>query len=174
MLYFVQTFNTYSPKNRACKKLIDFVKKFERALIKDELSLDTLKEEIRIKVDAINAEHPKLKKIHFSVGNIAGGVQRIDASVDNMGCSDYVFFMDICRVRSIYQFSELVAVANKKIVTPGICRICGCTENDPCFHPAHGTCWWADDEHTICSHCTDSRIKDDPATEHCINSKSIS
>ena len=61
MLYFVQTFNTYSPKNRACKKLIDFVQKFERVLIKDELSRDTLKEEIRIKVDEINAEHPKLK-----------------------------------------------------------------------------------------------------------------
>ena len=47
MLYFVQTFNTYSPKNRACKKLIDFVQKFERVLVKDEVSLDALKEEIR-------------------------------------------------------------------------------------------------------------------------------
>ena len=37
MLYFVQTFNTYSPKNRACKKLIDFVQKFERVLIKEVL-----------------------------------------------------------------------------------------------------------------------------------------
>lgn len=171
MLYFVQTFNTYSPKNRACKKLIDFVKKFERALIKDELSLDALKEEIRIQIDEINAEHPKLKKIRFSAGNITDGVQRIDASVDNMGCSDYVFFMDICRVRSVYQFLERISVVKKEIVTPGICRICGCTENDPCFHPVHGTCWWADDEHTICSHCTDSRIKDDPETRHCINSK---
>lgn len=62
MLYFVQTFNTYSPKNRACKKLIDFVQKFERVLVKDEVSLDALKEEIRIKIDGINAEHPKLKK----------------------------------------------------------------------------------------------------------------
>ena len=85
MLYFVQTFNTYSLKNRACKKLIDFVQKFERVLIKDELSLDTLKEEIRIKVDEINAEHPKLKKLRFSAGNITGGVQRIDATVETWG-----------------------------------------------------------------------------------------
>ena len=150
MLYFVQTFNTYSPKNRACKKLIDFVQKFERVLVKDEVSLDALR---------------------FSASNIGGRVQRIDASVDNMGCSDYVFFMDICRVRSIYQFSERAATAKKEIVTPGICRVCGCTENDPCFHPDYGTCWWGDDGHTICSHCADSNIKDDSATEHCINSK---
>ncbi len=171
MLYFVQTFNTYSPKNRACKKLLDFVQKFERVLIKDELSLDVLKEEIRIKVDEINAEHPKLKRIRFSASNIGGGLQRVEASVDNMGCSDYVFFMDICRVRSIYQFSEGLAAANREIGTPGICRVCGCTENNPCFHPDYGTCWWADDEHTICSHCADSKIKDDPATEHCVNSR---
>lgn len=171
MLYFVQTFNTYSPKKRACKKLIDFVQKFERVLVKDEVSLDALKEEIRIKIDGINAEHPKLKKIRFSASNIGGRVQRIDASVDNMGCSDYVFFMDICRVRGIYQFSERAATAKKEIVTPGICRVCGCTEYDPCFHPDYGTCWWGDDGHTICSHCADSNIKDDSATEHCINSK---
>lgn len=142
MLYFVQTFNTYSPKNRACKKLIDFVQKFERVLIKDELSLDTLKEEIRIKVDEINAEHPKLKKLRFSAGNITGGMQRIDATVDNMGCPDYVFFMDICRIRSIYQFSERIDAGEKEIVI----------------------------RRTVCA---DSRIKDDPATEQCINSKRI-
>lgn len=48
MMYFVQTFNTYSPKNRACKELLDFVQKFERVLIKDELSLDAMIEEIRL------------------------------------------------------------------------------------------------------------------------------
>jgi hypothetical protein len=167
MLYFVQTFNTYSPKNRACKKLIDFVQKFERVLIKDELSLDALKEEIRIKVDEINAEHPKLKKIRFSASNIGGGAQRIDASVDNMGCSDYVFFMDICRIRSIYQFSERIAAAKKEIVTSGICRVCGCTENNPYFNPKG----WVDDERTLCSRCADTGIKNDSETENCVNSK---
>ena len=52
----------------------------------------------------------------------------------------------------------------------GVCKICGCTDNDPCFHPEHGTCWWADDSHELCSHCADEKIYNDPATKHCINS----
>lgn len=62
MMYFVQTFNTYSPKNRACKELLDFVQKFERVLIKDELSLDAMIEEIRLGTQEINEKYPKLKR----------------------------------------------------------------------------------------------------------------
>lgn len=52
----------------------------------------------------------------------------------------------------------------------GVCRICGCTEDDPCYNPIHGYCWWADSTRTICSHCADSSIADDPHTVHCVNS----
>lgn len=52
----------------------------------------------------------------------------------------------------------------------GVCKICGCTENDPCYHPDYGTCWWVDDTHELCSHCADPEIAEDPATVHCINS----
>jgi hypothetical protein len=52
----------------------------------------------------------------------------------------------------------------------GVCKICGCTDNDPCHNPAHGNCWWVDDSHELCSHCADKTIADDPATQHCINS----
>jgi hypothetical protein len=170
MMFFVESLQTYSPKNKACKKLLEYVGKYKYVLIKDEISLDALKEELRIKVDEINAEYPKLKKkICFSAGNIGGEVQRIDASVDNMGCSDYVFFMDICRVRSVYQFSEKISAPQKAIEVPGVCRDCGCKEDDPCYHPDYGTCWWSNEEHTLCSHCADKAIADDPCTEHCIN-----
>lgn len=54
----------------------------------------------------------------------------------------------------------------------GTCRICGCTDDDPCHNPNFGNCWWADDSHTICSHCADKTIADDPETRHCINSHS--
>ena len=53
----------------------------------------------------------------------------------------------------------------------GVCKVCGCTDNDPCHNPAHGNCWWVDDSHELCSHCADKTIADDPATQHCINSK---
>lgn len=31
------------------------------------------------------------------------------------------------------------------------CRVCGCTENDACYHPKGGSCWWV--EADLCSHC---------------------
>jgi len=54
----------------------------------------------------------------------------------------------------------------------GVCRICGCTEDDPCHNPNVGNCWWADESQTICSHCADKTIAEDPETKHCINSNS--
>lgn len=170
-MYFVYSLQPYSPKNRAWRELLEYVKQYEYVLIKDEISLDALIEELRMKVSEINTKYPKLKQIRFSSGKMAVGVQQIDASTDSMGCPDMIFFMNICRVHSVYQFSEKVTTPKKEISTPGICRICGCTENDPCFHPDYNTCWWADDEHTLCSHCAAPEIKDDPRTEHCINSK---
>ena len=50
----------------------------------------------------------------------------------------------------------------------GVCRYCGCTDNDPCYNPNYGNCWWVDKEHTICSHCADELIVNDEGTIHCI------
>lgn len=55
----------------------------------------------------------------------------------------------------------------------GVCKVCGCTDNDPCHNPEHGNCWWVDETHELCSHCADKSIADDPATQHCINSKGL-
>ena len=35
----------------------------------------------------------------------------------------------------------------------GVCRKCGCTENNACYDKEMGTCWWVDDTKTLCSHC---------------------
>ena len=66
-------------------------------------------------------------------------------------------------------------VLKKSLPSPrGVCRVCGCTFSNPCYHPEHGFCWWADDTHTICSHCADPEIAEDERTEHCVNSKPTS
>ena len=57
----------------------------------------------------------------------------------------------------------------KEKLKRGECRVCGCTDNNPCYNSDHGNCWWADEEHTICSHCADDDIKKHPGTVHCIN-----
>ncbi len=106
MMYFVQHLQTYVPKNRAWKKVCDYVQSFEDVLIQDDLALDALKEELRLKIEQVNAEHPKLKPIRYSGDHVGGDTVRIDASVDKMGCPDMAFIMDICKVRSIYQYSE--------------------------------------------------------------------
>ena len=51
----------------------------------------------------------------------------------------------------------------------GICKICGCSNFNPCYHPEHGYCWWVDDTHELCSHCADKTISEDPETVHCVN-----
>lgn len=59
---------------------------------------------------------------------------------------------------------------NENELTKGVCRICGCTDDDPCFNPRVGNCWWIDETHTLCSHCADEELSCDPETRHCINS----
>lgn len=54
--------------------------------------------------------------------------------------------------------------------TPGVCRVCGCVNNDPCYNPDYGCCWWADEKMTLCSHCAEKSIALDPRTNHCVNS----
>ena len=114
MMFFVSYLQTYSPKNRAWKKVIDYVKKYKDVLIKDELSLDALKHEIGDTVNRINAEHPNLKRMKCTATPLGRDCTiRIEAHVISGGCPDTVFFLDICKVRSIFQFSEK---ANRKEV----------------------------------------------------------
>ncbi len=47
-----------------------------------------------------------------------------------------------------------------------ICKVCGCTWDNACYHPEHGSCWWVDDSQTLCSHCNIDEIKNDPQTVH--------
>ena len=41
----------------------------------------------------------------------------------------------------------------------GVCKICGCTANNPCYTPHDGYCWWTDETESICSHCKYDEIK---------------
>lgn len=115
MMFFVYHLQTYSPKNRAWKKVIDYVEKYKYVLIKDELSLDALKHELCDVVNRINAEHPKIKRMQYTAGPIDNGrIIRIEAHVISGGCPDTVFILDICKVRSIYQFNEQDNVLEKE------------------------------------------------------------
>ncbi len=69
-----------------------------------------------------------------------------------------------------YLYDDLYAALDKPM--PGVCRVCGCTWDNPCSHPDHGSCYWV--EPSLCSHCASKEegglgIGDDPLTQHCIN-----
>lgn len=113
MMFFVQHLSAYAPKNRAWKKLTDYITKFENVLIKDERSRSVFVEGIRKKVEEINTDHPKLKPIRFSA-RLLGGALRIDSSVDKGGSPDMVFLMDVVKVNSIFQVSENVEKGESK------------------------------------------------------------
>ena len=114
-MFFVYHLQTYSPKNRAWKKVIDYIEKYKDVLIKDELSLDALKHELCDVVNRINAEHPKTKRMQYTAGPIDyGRTIRIEAHVMSGGCPDTIFFIDICKVRSVYQFSEKANMLEQK------------------------------------------------------------
>lgn len=115
MMFFVYHLQTYSPKNRAWKKVIDYVEKYKDVLIKDELSLDALKHEIGDVVNRINAEHPKMKRMQYTASPIDNDrTIRIEAHVISGGYLDTVFFLDICKVRFVYQFSEKANMLEQK------------------------------------------------------------
>lgn len=44
--------------------------------------------------------------------------------------------------------------------TPGICRFCQCTQEDPCFDlRTNTTCRWDDPGRTVCTLCAEERRK---------------
>lgn len=37
--------------------------------------------------------------------------------------------------------------------TSGVCRVCGCTDENACIDAFGDPCVWADETHTICTEC---------------------
>lgn len=121
MTYFVNHLSLYSPKNRACKKLLDFISQFEHVLIKDDCSLDALSSLIEDRIREINTSHPKLRPICYSRNH---SLQRITASVlPASGVPDYVFIMDFCQVRNIFQYSEKRLLFQVSAVFAGVLKM---------------------------------------------------
>lgn len=174
MTFFVHHVQTYMNVNNKGKEMCEYVQGFERMIITDDASLDAMKCEIEEKVKALNEKYPRMKPLTYGADFFDGSSGQVTVRVEN----DYykpVCFLSYKKVRGTYSFSERVTLGQKTIedkeYIQGICRICGCTDNDPCFNPKVGNCWWVDDTETLCSHCANSEISVDLNTKHCINTK---
>lgn len=42
----------------------------------------------------------------------------------------------------------------------GVCRICGCTDNNACVNSEGNACFWVDSEHNLCSACVEERSEE--------------
>ena len=70
MMYITTNLTTYSPKNKACAEICDFIKSFEYIIVADECSLDAMIEEIRVKAAQINANNPRVRPMRIDLMKI--------------------------------------------------------------------------------------------------------
>ena len=110
MMYYIEKPQTYSPSNRKCREVLEFIKKFENCLIADDCSRDALIEEIRHKLEALNEAYPRTKRLIIREGKGS----RLDCCPEGRECNyEYVFLMEIHPVRKTYRFAEQAAVLKK-------------------------------------------------------------
>lgn len=164
MHYFIDNIKTYASVNKRGRELQIFVQQFDRHLIADECSLDALKCEIEHQIKVMNEKYPRSRPVLLKVfdnGKAGQWTILVENDSDSIVC-----IISYEKVLGYYTLAEKVDEFTKK----GVCRICGCTDDDPCFNPRVGNCWWIDETHTLCSHCADEELSCCPETRHCINS----
>lgn len=148
---------------------------FKRMLL-DRLSVERFKEHFSAMQDADTCILllPAGRSSHIEAGHMNGMGKRVFVMDTSKEVTPELMYLALDDY--FFDFDELYKAVDKPI--PGVCRVCGCTEDNPCEHPDHGTCWWVDDDCTLCSHCADlcddssENICNDPQTVHCVNDKS--
>lgn len=99
MMYYIDKVNTWSPANLKCKEVQGFAKEFRQTLIPDETAAKELVEEIRQKVEELNAAYPRTKRLTVKKeGNFVACVNE-ERRLDDQ----YVFTFHIEAVRRTYK-----------------------------------------------------------------------
>jgi hypothetical protein len=110
MMYYIDKPATWSAANRKCAEIQEYVGQYKNCLIADELSRDALIQDIRHKVEELNAAYPRTKtlKVHFDFSDF------LSCFADPRKVDDqYVFTIRFLPVRRTYQFAENVNALNE-------------------------------------------------------------
>lgn len=105
---------------------------------------------------------------HVEAGYMAGAGKRVYVYDTSTHVTPELMYLTF---DGYFHYEEdLLKALNDPII--GVCRVCGCTQNNPCYHPHHSYCHWVEPD--LCSHCASKQeggfgIKDDPRTEHCVS-----
>lgn len=142
------------------------------AMLQDKKAIERFKEHSEAMSDADTCILlvPCGRSAHCEAGWMSGQGKRV--FVLDIGSTAKPELMYLLFNGYTYKVEDIYKWVDEPI--PGVCRVCGCTEENPCYHPEYGNCFWVDDTFTLCSHCASKKegglgIKDDPETEHCIN-----
>jgi len=102
MMYYIDKVNTWSPANLKCKEVQGYVKEFRQTLITDKAAADALVNEIRQKVEELNAAFPRTKRLTVKEdGNFVACVNE-DRKLDDQ----YVFTFHIEAVKRTYEINN--------------------------------------------------------------------
>ncbi len=106
-MYYIDRPATWSPANRKCKLLQDFVNQFRNTLIADDISRDALVEDIRHKVEELNQAYPRTKPLTVTNHeNLIACFPKTRTIAD-----EYVFTIRTEPVRRTFRFSEKAAAS---------------------------------------------------------------
>lgn len=119
MMFFIHHVQTYSNVNKKGREMCEFASSFDRLLIVDECSLDSLKCSFETKVEELNKKFPKTKVITFIGAPMDAHGGRFSVQVEHDD-SQPICFVSFSPVRGHYSFSEGVSDLNAKKIGGGI------------------------------------------------------
>ena len=105
MMFFIHHVQTYSNVNKKGREMCEFASSFERLLVTNECSFDSLKCSFEAKVNELNEKYPKTKPITYSCGCVDAHGGQFSVKVDH---DDYqpVCSVSYSPVRGTYSFGE--------------------------------------------------------------------
>lgn len=107
MPYFIDDIKTYASTNNKGRELQQYIALFEQKLVTDELSMDALKKEIKLKIERLNKAYPKTKPLELDSYRGKGYGQWTARVKDNS--DKIVFALHWKSVLGTYRFSEKIA-----------------------------------------------------------------
>lgn len=116
MQYFVDYIISYSNANKKGHELQEFVGRFSRRLIPDQLSYDAMKAEIEHEIERLNKAYPRSKTLILSEYK-GVGFHKLQAHVKD-NTDKVVLILFVMEVFGIYRFCEKkIETENNKLIT---------------------------------------------------------
>ena len=138
------------------------------ALLDDQRAVERFREHLTAMEDADTCILllPSNRSAHLEAGWMARAGKRV--LVMDGGTFAKPELMYLLLDGYFHDVAQLCEEVDKSV--PGVCRVCGCTASNACWHPSYGSCCWVEPD--LCSHCATVEqggygIGDDPDTCHC-------